>query len=192
MPGTELGGSSPTNDATVTVSTTTDQWNAGTYTYGIVSGLNVSGTAPTLPTSFTGIAGSNEAHAGASGTFDITRTQGSYTVSVNAQGSGYRVGNEITVVGTSLGGATTANDALVVVSSVNGSGGLTGATVTGTGVAGGSLNLVSGVTLSDFTTATINSGVTVPFEALATIEVSWPYAHAVSYTHLTLPTILLV
>ena len=116
VPGTELGGSSPTNDATVTVSTTTDQWNAGTYTYGIVSGLNVSGVAPTLPTSFTGIAGSNEAHAGASGTFDITRTQGTYTVSVNAQGSGYRVGNEITVVGTSLGGATTANDALVVVS----------------------------------------------------------------------------
>ena len=179
VPGTELGGSSPTNDATVTVSTTTDQWNAGTYTYGIVSGLNVSGVAPTLPTSFTGIAGSNEAHAGASGTFDITRTQGTYTVSVNAQGSGYRVGNEITVVGTSLGGATTANDALVVVSSVNGSGGLTGATVTGTGVAGGSLNLVSGVTLSDFTTATINSGVTVPFEALATIEVSWPYAHGI-------------
>ena len=39
--GTELGGSSPTNDATVTVSTTTDQWNPGTYTYGIVTALNV-------------------------------------------------------------------------------------------------------------------------------------------------------
>ena len=174
--GTQLGGASPTNDATVTV----DSVNTTGYTdQGIIQTASVSGTAPTLPTSFTGIAGSNEAHAGASGTFNVTRTAGTYTLAVNANGSGYRVGNLITVVGTNLGGATPTNDAEITVTGVDGSGGLASATITGTGVAGGGLNLVNGVTLTDFTTNTINAGVQVPFEALATIEVSWPYAHGI-------------
>ena len=174
--GTELGGVSPTNDATVTIDSVN---TTGIDDQGIIATASISGTAPTLPTSFTGIAGSNEAHAGASGTFDVTRTQGTYSVAINANGSGYKVGNIITIVGTNLGGSTAANDATVTVTGVDGSGGLSSASITGTGVAGGTLNLVNGITLTDFTTQAINQGVNIPFEALATIEVSWPYAHGI-------------
>ena len=174
--GNLLGGTTPTNDATITIDATQ---NTNSSNMGRVSQASISGNAPALPTDFAGQGGTNEAHAGSSGTFDITRTQGSYGAVHNAQGSGYEVGNTFTVVGTSLGGATPANDATVVVSSVNGSGGLTGVTITGTAVAGGTLNLVNGVTLSEFATTNIPNASSVNFEALATIEITWPYPHGI-------------
>ncbi|MBR19771.1 MAG: hypothetical protein CMA64_06450 [Euryarchaeota archaeon] len=175
--GTALGGTSPTNDATVTI----DSINTTGYaTQGIIASASVTGTAPTLPTSFTGLAGTNLAHAGSSGTLNVTRTSGTYTAVINASGSGYKPGNEITVAGTNLGGSSPTNDMTVIVSAVDGSGGLnTMGTVTGTAVAGGGLNLVNGVTLSDYTTTSINSSTNIPFEALATMEVTWPNAHGI-------------
>ena len=95
-----------------------------------------------MPTVFSGQTGTNQAHAGASGTFDITRTSGTYSVAINASGSGYEIGNVITVPGNTLGGATPANDATVVVTGKDGSGGLSTVTITGSGLAGGGLNLV--------------------------------------------------
>mgnify|MGYP001288787220 CR=1 FL=1 len=61
--GTQIEGhvSVTTNDATVTV----DSVNTTGYTdQGIIQTASVSGTAPTLPTSFTGIAGSNARQPG--------------------------------------------------------------------------------------------------------------------------------
>ncbi len=174
--GTQLGGASPTNDATVTIDSVN---TTGISDQGIIATASISGSAPTLPTNFTGVAGSNLAHAGASGTFDITRTQGTYSIAINANGSGYKVGNVITIVGTNLGGSSTANDASVTVTGVDGSGGLSSASVTGTGIAGGTLNLVNGITLSDFTTSAINQGTTIPYEALATMEITFPGAHGI-------------
>ena len=170
--GTEIGGTTTANDATITI----DSVNGETGAIGTVS---IAGTAPALPTVFTGQAGSNVAHAGTSATFDITRTSGTLTTTIGSSGSGYKVGNTLTVVGTNLGGATTANDATIVVASVDGSGGLSTVTITGTGAGGGGLSLVNGVTLTDFTTAEISSSSSVNFEALATIEVTWPYSHGI-------------
>lgn len=170
--GTELGGTSPTNDATITITTLNG-------TDGAITGATVAGTAPSLPTNFAGIAGINEAHAGAGGSFDITRTAGVYSVAINANGSNYEVGNEIIIPGNSLGGATPANDATLVITSIDGSGGLGGASIAGTATGGGSLSLVNGVTLTDFATSTITASSSVNFEALATIEITWPYAHGI-------------
>ena len=128
---------------------------------------------------FTGQAGSNVAHAGTSGTFNITRTSGAYSLAINASGSGYEIGNIITIPGNTLGGATPAQDATVIVTGKDGSGGLSTATITGSAVAGGGLNLVNGVTLTDFTTTTIDAATSVNFEALSTIEITWPYAHGI-------------
>ena len=173
--GTALGGSSPANDATITIASE----NNGGATKGVIATANISGSAPSLPTDFSGVAGANQAHAGSSATFDITRTSGSYSVAMNVFGTNYQVGNEITVAGTSLGGATPTNDAVLIVTGKDGSGGISTATVTGTAVGGGSLSLVSGVTLSDFTTIGISASSSVNFEALSTIEVTWPYAHGI-------------
>ena len=174
--GTALGGTSPTNDATITINSTL---NANAADQGRVNNISIVGTAPTLPTTFTGQAGTNEAHAGASGTFDVTRTSGTYSLAINANGSGYVVGNEITIVGGNLGGSAPTNNAVITVTGVDGSGGLSSASITGTGIAGGSLNLVNAVTLTDFTTQTITASSSVNFEALATIEITWPYAHGI-------------
>ncbi len=169
--GTELGGSSPANDATVTVTS---------VAAGAIDGVSIAGTAPTLPTSFTGIAGANEANSGSGAQWDITRNGSAYsviTLTVGQGGSAYYVGNKITILGTSLGGASPANDAVVTIASIGGSNDAVTGTITGTAVGGDTLSLVSGVTLSDFTTQTISSSSSVDFKALATLEVTWPYAH---------------
>ena len=170
--GNLIGGSTPANDCTVTIDSV-----GGTD--GSIATASATGSAPALPTVFTGQTGTNQAHAGASGTFDITRTSGTYSVAINASGSGYEIGNVITIPGNTLGGATPANDATVVVTGKDGSGGLSTVTITGSALAGGGLNLVSGVTLTDFTTQTITASSSVNFEALSTIEITWPYAHGI-------------
>ena len=170
--GSELGGSDGANDATVTIDSV-----GGTD--GSIGTASVTGSAPALPTNFSGQAGTNQAHAGAGGTFDITRTSGVYSIALNAFGADYEVGNEIVVPGTSLGGASPANDATVTVTAIDGSGGLSTVTIAGTGAGGGSLSLVNAVTLTDFSTTSITSGSSVDFEALATIEITWPYSHGI-------------
>ena len=170
--GNLIGGSTPANDATITI----DSVNGST---GAIATASVTGSAPALPTVFTGQTGSNVAHAGTSGTFNITRTSGSYSIAINASGSGYEIGNIITIPGNTLGGATPAQDAIVIVTAKDGSGGLGTVSITGSGIPGGGLNLVSGVTLTDFTTTTIDAATSVNFEALSTVEISWPYAHGI-------------
>ena len=170
--GTELGGTSPANDATVTITGVNG-------TNGALTAVTVAGTAPSLPTDFSGLGGTNQAHAGASGTFDITRTAGVYSLEINSFGADYQVGNELVIAGTALGGASPLNDATIIITAIDGSGGLSTATISGTGAGGGSLNLVNAVTFTDFSTQVITSGSAVDFEALATIEITWPYAHGI-------------
>ena len=170
--GNLIGGSTPANDATITIDSVSG-------TDGAIATASVAGSAPALPTVFTGQAGANQAHAGTSGTFNITRTSGTYSLAINASGSGYEIGNVITILGNTLGGATPAQDATVIVTGKDGSGGLSTASITGSAVAGGGLNLVNGVTLTDFTTTTIDAATSVNFEALSTIEITWPYAHGI-------------
>ena len=50
---------------------------------------------------------------------------------------------QLLVVGTQLNGATTANDATITITTVDGSGGITGATIAGTGLAEGPVTGVS-------------------------------------------------
>ena len=72
--------------------------------------------------------------SGTSAEFSVARANGSYSVTISAAGSGYVQNETITIVGTALGGATTANDATITISSVDGNGAVTGATVTGTAI----------------------------------------------------------
>ena len=122
----------------------------------IMNGAVTSKTTLTLDRvrTFTGVTGSSSL-AGASATFNITNTNGTYTAAVNAAGTGFKVNETVTVVGANLGGATAANNATVTVTSV-GSSAATYTNPTQSGYSGS------------------GSSATV------------------SYTHLTLPTILLV
>ena len=89
---------------------------------GAVGTLNSSGTAvvPGTTTVYT-LGGTNLSGSGTGATFEVTRTAGSnaYTVKIANRGSGYAVGNQVKILGTSLGGATTANDLVMTIVTLN-------------------------------------------------------------------------
>lgn len=93
----------------------------------IVYGNGVGSYVAISPTSTSG--------AGNFGTFDVTRVNGVYSVSIVSPGTLYAVDDTITIVGTSLGGATPANDLIMTVTEVTDpSGGLISFTFVGNAV----------------------------------------------------------
>ena len=118
--GAALGGATTANNATITVGSINNV--AATYTNPTQSGYSGSGS---------------------SATFNVTKTGSVYTVAISAAGSGYTASETITIVGTQLNGATTANDATITITAVDGSGGITAATIAGTGVAEGTVATAS-------------------------------------------------
>ena len=134
--GTALGGATTANDATVTINS--------------VNNVAVTHTNPTQ----SGYGGS-----GTSATFNVTRDGGTYTVAISAAGSGYAAGETITIVGTQLDGATTANDATITISTVDGSGAITAATIAGTAVVTGTV-ATAGIAGTAVTTGPI-AGITI-------------------------------
>jgi hypothetical protein len=96
-----------------------------------VSAPTNSNAAHTLPTSttwydveyvrtaaqYTGV--SHTGGNGSSATFDVTRNGSKYFVTINAAGTGYSRLDSLTIVGTNVGGATTANDITITVTTVN-------------------------------------------------------------------------
>lgn len=75
---------------------------------------------------------------GGSGTlaqFDVTRVQGTYTVTPTIPGVLYQVGNVLTIAGTAVGGASPANDITITVTAVaTGSQGVTAISATGSAI----------------------------------------------------------
>ena len=118
--GENLGGATAANNATITVTSVGS--SAVTYTNPTQSGYSGSGS---------------------SATFNVIKTGTTYTVAITAAGSGFSASETITIVGTQLNGATTANDATITITTVDGSGGITGATIAGTGLAEGPVTGVS-------------------------------------------------
>jgi hypothetical protein len=80
---------------------------------------------------YTGLNASNLSGSGSGATFNITVTGvGAYTVTVNATGSGYVVGNQMKISGLTLGGLDVTNDVIITVATLTSS---SIATVTSTG-----------------------------------------------------------
>jgi hypothetical protein len=78
------------------------------------------------PTTVTGV--------GAGAILDMTKTGTAYTIAdIVNPGTNYAVGNTIKILGTSLGGATTANDCTLTVTAISTVGGIVSAAVAGTG-----------------------------------------------------------
>ena len=113
--GTALGGTSPTNDLIVIC--TLASAGAGAFVLGeIFSGTSVSGAR-----SFTGVSGTSITSTGTLATFDVALSGGIYSVNINSSnpGIGYVAGDKIKLAGTSVGGATPANDINIRVDSAS-------------------------------------------------------------------------
>ena len=92
---------------------------------------------------YTGVSGSNINPTGTSAVFSVDAGLGTYSnFQVTTAGSGYRATDRILILGTDLGGASPANDLVLQVSTVDGSGGITAVTFY-SGVSTGLANLTN-------------------------------------------------
>ena len=125
--GTLLGGTSPTNDLTIIVGTVGITGNITSVTS---AGTNYNGTA------VTDLGGATE-RIGTGATFDVSSSGGVYTVTVATPGSGYAPLQELTILGTDIGGLSPANDITVTIDTVNSlsAGLITSISYVGTGIA---------------------------------------------------------
>lgn len=90
---------------------------------GALGTITASGTAvvPGTTTTHSNVSGVNLTGTGVGATFDVVRNAGSntYTVIIANKGSGYAALNQIKILGTSVGGATPANDITLTVQTLN-------------------------------------------------------------------------
>ena len=121
--GTALNGASPANDCTVTI----DNVGGG----GDILAVSVTGTGSNTE-SFPS-AGPATNLIGTGALFNIALASSTYTVTVNAGGLNWYVGQQFKVLGDSLQGETPQNDLTITVASVNASGTIQTITYAGTG-----------------------------------------------------------
>lgn len=97
----------------------------------------VNGTGSDAVVSYNNVTGINIGGLGVNALFNITRTLGAYTVTIDTAGAGYALDDQIVIPGTLLEGTSPANDILITVSTVDGTGGITAITAAGVGIATG-------------------------------------------------------
>ena len=103
----------------ILLETSTDAlFSSGALTFDI--GDSTSGYTP-LP-SYSNLAGTRLTGVGTGATFNVRYVEGTpdtYSIDIYAGGDKYAVGDTIKILGTSVGGATTANDITITVASIN-------------------------------------------------------------------------
>ena len=166
--GANLGGTTPENNLFITVLSVGGLGDILTY--------NTSGSALGTDTVFSNLSTSNDAHSGASATFDVTRSAGEYSVGIAGGGTGYEIGNEITIPGSNVGGTTPTNNVVLTVTSASG-GIISGVTVSGTAISGGVLDFYSALSLSEVTILAIADATSITYAAIAGIQVAFSTAH---------------
>lgn len=168
--GTNLGGLTPDNDIIITVT--------GVDLDGGVAATSVSGTAITGNATFGTQAGENIVPTGTDASFNVTRSGGAYTnIVVNNPGSNYFQGDQITLLGTSLGGLSPTHDVIVRVTGVTSNSINTASVIAGTAITGTTVGYYSGIAFSELTTAAIPAATTISASAIALIEVIFQSPH---------------
>ena len=107
--GTALGGTSPTNDLTITIGTVGGTGNITSVT---PTGVNYNGSAATD-------LGGATARTGTGATFDVSSNGGIYTVTIATPGTGYGRLQELTILGTDVGGLSPTNDIVVTIDALS-------------------------------------------------------------------------
>ena len=124
--GTALGGTTPTNDAIITVDDTS---------LGAIDVVSVTGTAAgSTPAPYNGVSGTNiDVGSGLTLNITVNSVTGSRTADVNLGGSNYVANDVVVIAGTQFAGGTTpTNNVEVTVVSVGGSGNVVSAVTAGT------------------------------------------------------------
>ena len=169
--GTQLGGTSPANDLTLTVT------SSSAFGGGLLS-FNTSGTPSSVDEVYTGLSVA-KITTGANASFDISRAGGAYTTAVvNLGGTGYEVNDKILLSGANFDGINPTNNVTITVTGVDTpNGDITTATVAGTAVSGAGVDFYSAVSLSEVTTASILDATVISTAAIATLQLTFASAH---------------
>ena len=120
--GADLGGATPTNDATVTIDNVDGS--------GAITATSVAGVAVNEETVNTGIV-TNILPTGA--TFDVDLAATVYTVTLATAGAEYAANQQLTIFGNQVGGETPTNDITITITGVDASGAITTFNAVGTG-----------------------------------------------------------
>ena len=107
--GTQLGGTSPANDCTITLDTVDTGGEILTFT--------VTGTAYNVAT-YNNV-GSATNLLGSGATFNVTKNGAAYTVALNSAGTDYAPNQTITLPGSTFGGVSPANDLVLTITDVD-------------------------------------------------------------------------
>ena len=164
--GSVLGGTDGVNDLTITVQTVDAQ--------GGITGITTSGTPWDGNQTYLNFAANPTAF---DATFTPRISSGAYAPEITNGGTGYKLGYQFIIPGISLGGTAGVNDMTITVSDVDSSGTITAVTATGVPVSGDSIVFFKAVSLSAPTTATIGTGSTVTYSAIAKINVEFNTNH---------------
>ena len=173
VPGTVFGASSPENDLTITV-TGIDNLLTGSITAFTSAG---NGYEPLGV--YIDVAGVNDDNVGTGLEIEVSRENGLYgPYIISNAGADYKIGNNINIFGSQLGGISPLNDLIVRVSAVDGAGGVTAFTpVYDEAAFGDRVDLISTVTMSETTTQEILINTSIDYGALASLEVTFSNAH---------------
>ena len=171
--GTLFGGTSPTNDLVITITAINN------LSSGSVDTITSSGTAFAPIETYLDVAGNNNPAIGSGFEISLIRNDSTYSnFAVLAAGTDYAVGDRSEISGPALAGITPLNDITITVNSV-GAGGevLTFGTSYEEASAGPEINLISTITMSDVTSATIAKDLPITFSAIASIQATFETAH---------------
>ena len=176
--GTSLGGATPANDLVITVVSLYTGPTGNDPVINVVNGVGGDFTfagTPAYNATFTGLTSTLVPPVGTGATFNITRSNGAYTVTLNQQGSGYSTGDRVVIAGTALGGTTPTNDAVVRILDVNPQ--INSISITGSGAAAATIDFYSAISLSDITTAIIPASTTLNISAIASMQITFATPH---------------
>lgn len=122
---------------------------------------------------YTDVSGSNDLSVGNNATFDVSRSDTTYTVTINNNGNNYKIGDSIIISGNTVGGSTPENDIIVTVNAVS-NGQITNISHTGTAFNGVASieNLVPELNGNQGTGATFD--VTFENNTFLTVDVTSP------------------
>ena len=134
-------------------------------------------TIPPQGAVYTNLAGSNVSGSGSGATFDVTVSATSYSVIVSLSGSGgsgYVLGNQITIYGSQVGGLDGVNDITLTVASLVGSTIIT-VTATGTVPAGSALRYTFSIHAKKATSNTFDLYAIFSGSSTRTSYISWNF-----------------
>jgi hypothetical protein len=144
------------NENTTAPTGVTEGWSFTGNSTNNTSYVNQAVTVNTPGNSFSGLLGITLTGSGTSATFDVVVTATAYLITVNNRGSGYVVGNQIKILGTTLGGNTPGNDCFITVASLTAGTSILNATVTGVVPPGSALSYTSSIYVKQGTALSID------------------------------------